>query len=121
LPALLRSIGESGLGVDGDPDSQAAAAARPRFLGDDVPVQGIVVSDLIALLVAQAKAHQTRLEQLADSVVELTARQARQDELAAAQAKEIRALREEVRDLRPLRKAVDVLRQEVLTIRMPAG
>jgi hypothetical protein len=112
LPALLRSVGDSGLGVDGDPDSQAAAAARPNFLGDNVPAQGVVVSDLIALLVAQAKAHQTRLEQLAASV-------ARLDGLAAAQAEEIRALREEVRDLRPLRREVGALRQEVLTIRRP--
>jgi hypothetical protein len=114
LPALLRSVGDRGVGVDGDPDSQAAAAARPHLLGDEVPVQGIVVSDLIALLVAQAKAHQSRLEQLSASV-------ARLDELAAAQAAEIRALREEVRDLRPLRREVGALRQEVLTIRLPAG
>jgi hypothetical protein len=107
LPALLRSVGDRGVGVDGDPDSQAAAATRPQFLGDDVPLQGIVVSDLIALLVAQAKAHQSRLEQLTASV--------------AAQAQEIRVLREEVRDLRPLRKEISALREEVLTRRLPAG
>jgi hypothetical protein len=120
LPALLRSVGDRGLGVDGDPDSQAAAAARPGLLGDDVPVQGIVMQDLIALLVAQAKAHQSRLEGLVASVARLDELAAAQADKLRGQAEEIRALREEVRNLRPLRIELGALRQEVFN-RLPAG
>jgi hypothetical protein len=123
LPSLLRPIGEAP-GLDGDdPEFAAAQASRPQFLGENVPAQGIVLQDMIALLVAQAKTHQSRLDTQ-------DARLEQRDSDVLKLAEQVRALeaelleaRAELRELRPFREAVDDLRRDVreLQRRLPAG